>query len=70
MSGHNKTEQQELLPCPFCGKTLEARWNKKNPDARCATEGCKATQLPRLNLDDQEDIDRWNRRTPFEYKTP
>lgn len=55
-------ERPHLEPCPFCGNPLKEDWRKYNPHARCVTEGCKGKQLPLLNLDQQDDIDRWNTR--------
>lgn len=54
----------ELAPCPFCGQALSVMRRPHNPYARCATDGCKAQQLPLLNLDDPEDIRAWNTRAP------
>ncbi len=51
-----------LEPCPFCGKPLAVNQRKFNPHARCITVECKGAQLPLLNLDIPEDIDRWNTR--------
>ena len=53
---------QQLKPCPFCGKPLTVTARRHNPHARCRTENCKGAQLPLLNLDQPEDIERWNRR--------
>jgi len=55
-------ERPHLEPCPFCGNPLKEEWRKFNPHARCVTENCKGKQLPLLNLDQQDDIDRWNTR--------
>lgn len=52
-----------LLPCPFCGAALNARWEKFNPSARCPTVGCMARALPVLCLDDPETVARWNTRS-------
>lgn len=52
----------ELRPCPFCGKALYVKARRSNPYARCNTEGCKATQLPLLNLDQPDDVAAWNQR--------
>lgn len=54
--------ERHLEPCPFCGLALYALWDRKNPKARCRTEGCKGAQLPTLNLDSAEDIAAWNKR--------
>lgn len=51
-----------LLPCPFCGAALDARWDRFNPAARCPTVGCMARSLPVLCLDDPEAVARWNTR--------
>ncbi|GAA0420067.1 hypothetical protein GCM10008969_49310 [Pseudomonas veronii subsp. inensis] len=51
-----------LEPCPFCGQPLTVSQRKFNPHARCQTKNCKGAQLPLLNLDIPEDIDRWNTR--------
>lgn len=55
-------ERPHLEPCPFCGLPLKEDWRKYNPHARCVTEGCKGKQLPLLNLDLPDDIERWNTR--------
>ena len=55
-----------LMPCPFCGCELDARWNRPNPYARCLTVDCQGAKMPLLCLDVPEDIARWNSRvTPF-----
>lgn len=53
----------ELLPCPFCGQSLAQHRRRFNPFARCETANCKGAQLPCLNLDQPDDIERWNHRT-------
>lgn len=53
---------EELKPCPFCGCKLEIARRKHNPYARCVTVDCKGSQLPMLNIELEEDVDRWNRR--------
>jgi hypothetical protein len=53
---------EKLKPCPFCGKDLEVHNLRFNPYARCATEGCKGSQLPLLNIDIPSDIEAWNTR--------
>lgn len=53
---------RHLEPCPFCGASLFAQWDRKNPKAKCPTEGCKGAQLPVLNLDVPADIAAWNTR--------
>ena len=54
--------QDELLPCPFCGNALEVSKRRYNPHARCVTENCKGAQLPLLNIDQPDDVARWNTR--------
>ncbi|WP_312288848.1 hypothetical protein [Stutzerimonas nitrititolerans] len=56
------TAQDELLPCPFCGNALEVSKRRYNPHARCVTENCKGAQLPLLNIDQPDDVARWNTR--------
>lgn len=56
------TTPAELLPCPFCGNALVVKARRHNPHARCETENCKGSQLPLLNLDQMDDIARWNTR--------
>lgn len=63
----SKTIPTVLLPCPFCGHDLDAKWNRPNPKARCLTEGCKGRQLPVLNLDHPDDITAWNQRADGDY---
>lgn len=52
----------KLLPCPFCGHDLEARWGGANPRARCETSDCMGARLPVVNLDVPGDIAAWNTR--------
>ena len=51
-----------LMPCPFCGAALEAKWDRCNPYAKCPTTGCMAQSLPLLCLDDAGAVARWNTR--------
>jgi len=64
MAQHASSAPQSryLAPCPFCGEVLKAQWDRPNPKARCHTAGCKAGQLPVLNLDQPNDVAAWNRR--------
>lgn len=62
---HSVTEAAHdvfLRPCPFCGKALEVSARRYNPHARCLTEHCKGAQLPLLNIELPEDVERWNTR--------
>lgn len=51
-----------LLPCPFCGRELTARWDGANPRAKCDTPDCMGGRLPVVNLDVPGDIASWNTR--------
>ncbi len=62
-------DQIVLMPCPFCGNEIEAKWRRLNPMARCITQGCKGSQLPALNLDMPDDIDAWNVRAKSELSS-
>lgn len=54
--------EKVLLPCPFCGNALEVSKRRYNPHARCVTANCKGAQLPLLNIDQPDDVARWNTR--------
>ena len=51
-----------LEPCPFCGLRLHGVWRKRNPKAKCETEGCWGAKLPVMGLDVPEQVDAWNTR--------
>ena len=65
-----KRPSELLKPCPFCGKKVAKYIRKNNPYARCETKNCKGSQLPVINLDEQNDIDKWNTRAPLSRINP
>lgn len=50
-----------LLPCPFCGEPPLVRPGL-NAYGHCETKGCFANRTHIIPLDDDRQVDAWNRR--------
>jgi hypothetical protein len=61
--------ERELLPCPFCGRPVELRYERRSfrPDTysiSCGFVSCGINPSTGEHLDEPQAIAAWNRRSP------